>query len=209
MKASPKIREAVVPGENERFVPAILRRDEPVPPRGILCSHPDRAARFSAELLSQTRVIADYRGYRVYAGSYRGHEVFVAYVGIGAPSAAILIEELIAMGAGTILRVGTNDNPSEDENDRAIAVIEESLGTRALTGAGSERPDPALLRAIQNTARRLQIPVAVRRALHIDWYYPFLRPERFSDRPARVRAWIARAAERGAEVRDMESAALF
>jgi uridine phosphorylase len=45
----------------------------------------------------------------VYNGTYKGKEMFVANTGLGGPACAFLVEELIAHGVETIVRLGTDD----------------------------------------------------------------------------------------------------
>lgn len=57
--------------------------------------------------MDEGRLIASHREYRTYTGTYRGVRVSVTSTGIGAPSAAIAVEELLRVGADTFIRVGT------------------------------------------------------------------------------------------------------
>ena len=47
------------------------------------------------------------REYNIYTGTLLGQKVSVCSTGIGGPSAAIAMEELVAVGADTFIRVGT------------------------------------------------------------------------------------------------------
>ncbi|MBO5953979.1 MAG: uridine phosphorylase [Oscillospiraceae bacterium] len=47
------------------------------------------------------------REYNIYTGTLMGEKVSVCSTGIGGPSAAIAMEELVAIGADTFIRVGT------------------------------------------------------------------------------------------------------
>jgi len=60
-----------------------------------------------AGMLEDPRLVNENRGLLVYTGYYRGQRVTAAVHGIGAPSAAIVVEELIALGAKYIVRLGT------------------------------------------------------------------------------------------------------
>lgn len=72
----------------------------------LVCGDPARATRM-ADFLENAALLAEWREYRSYAGTYRGQAVTVCSHGIGAPGAAIAFEELIAAGAQTIVRVGS------------------------------------------------------------------------------------------------------
>lgn len=60
-----------------------------------------------AEHLSDAREIAHVREFRTFTGYLDGTRVSVTSTGIGGPSAAIAIEELVQLGAHTFIRVGT------------------------------------------------------------------------------------------------------
>ncbi len=60
-----------------------------------------------AGMLQDAKLVNENRGYITYTGLYNNHRVSVACHGIGAPSAAIVIEELHMLGAKVIIRLGT------------------------------------------------------------------------------------------------------
>ncbi|MDE7193600.1 MAG: uridine phosphorylase, partial [Oscillospiraceae bacterium] len=61
-----------------------------------------------AKYLDNAEQIACNREYNVYTGFLDGVKVSVCSTGIGGPSAAIAMEELIESGADTFIRVGTS-----------------------------------------------------------------------------------------------------
>ncbi len=61
-----------------------------------------------ADYLDSAKQIACNREYNVYTGYLNGVKVSVCSTGIGGPSAAIAVEELIESGADTFIRVGTS-----------------------------------------------------------------------------------------------------
>ena len=73
----------------------------------ILPGDPDRVP-LIAEYLDNPQFAAQKREYTTYTGSLSGQKVSVTSTGIGGPSAAIAIEELIKCGADTFIRVGTS-----------------------------------------------------------------------------------------------------
>ncbi|MDM7274575.1 MAG: purine-nucleoside phosphorylase [Thermoprotei archaeon] len=77
-----------------------------VAPRVIVSGDPSRVD-YLAGLLEGARLINAYRGLRVYTGSFKGAAYTIASHGIGAPSASIVVEELIMLGAKAIVRLGT------------------------------------------------------------------------------------------------------
>jgi uridine phosphorylase len=72
----------------------------------MLPGDPARAAAI-AEHLDDARHVASFREFTTYTGLYAGVGVTVTSTGIGGPSTAIAIEELVQLGAKTLLRIGT------------------------------------------------------------------------------------------------------
>jgi len=60
-----------------------------------------------ASYWDESRKVSEHRGYVCYVGKYRGVELAAMSTGIGGPSTAIAIEELLRIGADTFIRVGT------------------------------------------------------------------------------------------------------
>lgn len=48
------------------------------------------------------------REFNAYKGSYKGTEISVVSTGIGCPSTAIAVEELVHIGAEVLIRIGTS-----------------------------------------------------------------------------------------------------
>lgn len=72
----------------------------------ILPGDPGRCAAIAARFDGAEQVSRN-REFTVYTGTLAGERVSVCSTGIGGPSAAIAMEELIAIGAHTLIRVGT------------------------------------------------------------------------------------------------------
>src|SRR6185312_9181359 len=60
-----------------------------------------------AAYFDEPRQVAQHREYNTFTGTLLGEKVSVTSTGIGAPSTAIAVEELAAIGADTLIRVGT------------------------------------------------------------------------------------------------------
>ena len=82
----------VAPGEVGKYV--------------IMPGDPKRCAKI-AKYLDNAKLVADKREYVTYTGYLDGEKVSVTSTGIGGPSAAIALEELVKCGADTFIRVGT------------------------------------------------------------------------------------------------------
>lgn len=72
----------------------------------ILPGDPKRCQKIAAYFENPV-LIADSREYVTYTGYLNGEKVSVTSTGIGGPSAAIAMEELVNIGADTFIRVGT------------------------------------------------------------------------------------------------------
>ncbi|MCD6408812.1 MAG: nucleoside phosphorylase [Candidatus Verstraetearchaeota archaeon] len=91
--------------------------------RVIVCGAPERVQRAS-KLLENAELVSGKRGLLVYTGGYKGAEVTVATTGMGGASAAIVAEELIELGAKTIIRVGTTGALQEEVDVGDLIVVE-------------------------------------------------------------------------------------
>ena len=72
----------------------------------ILPGDPGRCEKIAAYLDGAVHIMSN-REYTTYTGTLLGEKVSVVSTGIGGPSAAIAMEELIQLGADTFVRVGT------------------------------------------------------------------------------------------------------
>lgn len=72
----------------------------------ILPGDPKRCEKI-AQYFECTELVADSREYVTYTGFLEGVKVSVTSTGIGGPSAAIAMEELVMAGADTFIRIGT------------------------------------------------------------------------------------------------------
>ena len=79
----------------------------------ILPGDPKRC-KLIARYFDDPKLIADNREYVTYTGTLDGVKVSVTSTGIGGPSAAIAMEELVQCGADTFIRVGTSGGMALD-----------------------------------------------------------------------------------------------
>lgn len=89
--------------------------------RVIVCGDPGRTKRV-AEFLEEPRLVNDNRGLLTFTGRYKGREMTVSTTGMGTPSAAIVMEELAALGAKFVIRVGTTGGIGKDVQIGDIVV---------------------------------------------------------------------------------------
>ena len=73
----------------------------------LLPGDPRRAKYIAENFFDDARLVTEERGMLGYTGTYKGEPVSVQATGMGCPSAAIVTEELIELGARNLLRVGT------------------------------------------------------------------------------------------------------
>ena len=73
----------------------------------LLPGDPARAKMIGKQYLEKGKLVASYREFVTYTGYYKGIKITTTSTGIGSPSTAIAVEELINMGAKVLIRVGT------------------------------------------------------------------------------------------------------
>ena len=175
-----------------------LRPSAEVAERVLLPGDPGRALRLAQQLLDGPRMLNHHRGLWGYTGAAAdGEPLTIQSTGMGGPSAAIVVEELIALGARRLVRVGTCgalvDGLGLGDLVVAGGALAEDGASRALGASGAVAPDPKLhaaLRKHSDGARDALVASA-------DLFYD---PDH--DRAAR---WIAA----GAVAVEMETATLF
>jgi purine-nucleoside phosphorylase len=173
-----------------------------VAPVVLLPGDPGRATR-AAERLDGARCYNEYRGLLGYTGTYRGAHVSVQTTGMGAPSAAIVVEELAMLGAKTLIRIGTcgATQPEIRPTDLIVATAAYPLDgtTRRYLGedAGPQPSTDRVLRALIEACEKLGArhhvgPVATEDALYA------VTPE-----------WREQWAARGVLAQEMETSAMY
>ena len=91
---------------SKKLEPHILCGPGDIAPNVILPGDPGRVLRIS-KLLDSGKEISFNREYRVFTGEYKGLPVSICSSGIGGPSTAIAMEELIKLGAKNFIRLGS------------------------------------------------------------------------------------------------------
>ncbi|HOO77841.1 MAG TPA: nucleoside phosphorylase [bacterium] len=138
----------VAPGEVGRYV--------------ILPGDPGRAEKIAA-YFDDPREIAFNREYRTFTGTVDGITISVTSTGIGCPSTAIALEELIHVGADTFIRVGTAGSLQErvDLGDLAIstgAVRDEGTTRQYIPLEYPAVAHPEIVGALRRAAENLDYP---------------------------------------------------
>ncbi|MHA1137861.1 MAG: nucleoside phosphorylase [Candidatus Thorarchaeota archaeon] len=79
-----------------------------IPELVLLPGDPDRSKKIAEGFFDNPTVIAKKREYWSFKGTWKGVPVAVCSTGIGCPSAAIALEELVKVGCKKFIRVGTS-----------------------------------------------------------------------------------------------------
>lgn len=91
---------------------------------------------YIASFLDDAKLVAHNREHKTWTGSLLGVPVSVTSTGMGGPSAAIAIEELIHCGADTFIRIGTAGRLCPESLDPAIQgiIVTGAVRSEGLTG---------------------------------------------------------------------------
>jgi uridine phosphorylase len=162
--------------------------------RVLLPGDPHRALAVAQHLLEGPKMFNHHRGLWCYTGiAADGEPLTVQATGMGGPSAAIVSEELIALGARRLLRIGTCGALVEGLELGDLVAAETVLsadGASAALGAnGALGSDPALLERLVAAGARPGTVVSS------DLFYD----------PRDTSGWL----ERGASVVEMEAATIL
>lgn len=178
----------------------------------IMPGDPGRCEKI-ASYLENAYQVASHREYCTWSGYLDGEKVSVTSTGIGGPSSAIALEELVKIGADTFIRVGTcgGMQPEVLAGDVVIAT-----GAIRMEGTSKEYMPiefPAVANfdvttALVESAKDLKQPYHVGIVECKDSFYGQQMPEIMPvgyELENKWKAWIAG----GALMSEMESAALF
>lgn len=133
--------------------PIHLKPETELAERVLLPGDPHRALRVAQHLLTAPKMFNHQRGLWGYTGEAAdGGLLSVQATGMGGPSAAIVGEELLALGARTLVRIGTCGGLDPELELGALLTASEVIpadGASAALGAhGRLRPDPRLTAAL-------------------------------------------------------------
>lgn len=164
--------------------------------RVLLPGDPHRALAVAQALLEAPLMFNHRRGLWGYTGTAAdGEPLTIQSTGMGGPSAAIVCEELIALGARRLIRIGTCGALDGMLELGTLVAAESALaedGASAALGAGGTvAPDPAL------TARLVDAGATPATVVTTDLFY--------DPRADAAAGWLAR----GASVVEMEAATIL
>jgi DeoD family purine-nucleoside phosphorylase len=169
----------------------------------LLPGDPARAQWLAETFLEGAVLRNSERGLLGYTGEFEGKPVSIQATGMGTPSAAIVVEELVQLGVERLLRIGTcgavHPRLALGELVLALTAVPSDGTTRALLGGEPHCPtaDWDLLHGIVHAAKELGQPVHVGPIASSDLFY---NPD-----ATQYERW----ASRGVLAVEMESAVLY
>lgn len=178
----------------------------------ILTGDPGRCEKI-AEYFENPEFVASNREFTTYSGMLCGKKVSVVSTGIGGPSASIAMEELVAVGVHTFIRIGTcgGINMKVKSGDAVIA-------TGAIRNEGTSREyapiefpaiaDFGVVNALIKACKKLDKPYHYGVVHCKDSFYGQHSPERMPVSYELLNKWEAWK-RLGVLASEMETAALF
>jgi len=134
--------------------PIHLHPTAPLAARVLLPGDPGRALLLAQALLDEPRMFNHHRGLWGYTGTAEdGEPLTIQATGMGGPTTAIVVHELIDLGARALVRVGTCGGLARELELGGLLIATEAIsadGTSRALGAGERvAPDAALLEALR------------------------------------------------------------
>ena len=178
----------------------------------IMCGDPARCEKI-AKYLDDAAFVKANREYTIYTGTLEGERVSVCSHGIGGPSTAIAVEELMHCGSDTFIRVGTSGGMAVDVIGGDLVI-----GTGAIRMEGTSREyapiefpavaDFRVVQALTEAARSANVRYHVGVLQCKDSFYGQHDPDSMPVSAQLKQNWDAWV-RCGALASEMESAALF
>jgi DeoD family purine-nucleoside phosphorylase len=169
-----------------------LRPTTALAERVLLPGDPGRALALAQSLLMKPLMFNHHRGLWGYTGTASdGEPLTIQSTGMGGPSAAIVLTELIALGARRAVRVGTCGALDPGLGLGDLMVARDSIcadGTSRALGAGERvTADPSLTDALLQAAAQVQTEDSSTRRVHagtivsVDLFYDSRSPQHATD----------------------------
>lgn len=178
----------------------------------ILPGDPGRVPKIAA-YLDQPKELGFNREFRTWSGKLCGETVLITSTGIGGPSAAIAVEELIQLGVDVFIRVGTCGGMNEK-----VCAGDVVIATGAIRMEGTSREylpiefpavaDFGLVRDMTDGAAALELPFHTGVVQSKDSFYGQHSPRTMPNGQELLRKWDAWIAG-GCLASEMEAAAIF
>ncbi|HTX78847.1 MAG TPA: nucleoside phosphorylase [Longilinea sp.] len=178
----------------------------------LLPGDPGRVEKMAA-YLDNAHFVAYNREIKTYTGTLLGEKVSIVSTGMGCPSAAITVEELIKVGCDTFIRVGTSGamQPGIKTGDVAVvtaAIRDEGTTLHYLPPEFPAVADVDVVTALAEGARSLGITSHLGISQSKDSFYGEVEPERMPVASRLQERWAAWCAG-GAICSEMEAAVIL
>ena len=168
-----------------------------------------------ASFLDDAVVVAHNREHKTWTGYLEGEKVSVTSTGMGCPSAAIALEELIKIGADTFIRIGTAGRVSEESYDESLdgvicsaAVRDEGTTIQYMPIEYPAIADRIVTRFLEEAALERKLNYAVGITQSKDSFYGQHEPEKMPNSEYLIERWNAWKEGR-VMCSEMECAALY
>jgi uridine phosphorylase len=166
-----------------------------------------------ASYFDNPQLMAYHREYKTYTGTLLGEKVSVTSTGIGGPSTAIAVEELVMIGADTFIRVGTSGGMQPYLHNGDLAVVSGAIRDEGTTLHYMPPEFPAVahhavVSALSQAAEKLNQRYYVGIVQSKDSFYGQHQPERMPVAGRlldRWKAWV----DGGTLSSEMEASTLF
>ena len=178
----------------------------------LLCGDDARTQKIAA-YFDTASFLKSNREYTIYTGTLEGEKVSVCSTGIGGPSMAIALEELIHCGADTFIRVGSAGGMGPEVLGGDVVI---GTGAIRMEGTSQEYAPPeypavadyTVVNALVDAARENSVSCHVGVLHNKDNFYGQHSPDTMPVRQILKDKWQA-FLDCGALASEMESAALF
>ena len=178
----------------------------------ILPGDPGRCEKI-AQYFDNPVKVGQNREYTTYSGYLNGVKVSVCSTGIGGPSASIAVEELVASGAHTFIRIGTCGGMQLDVQSGDVVIASGAIRAEGTSKEYAPIEFPAVphvkvASALVTAAENLNYPHHIGVVQCKDSFYGQHRPETLPNHDELLRKWDAWL-RLDCKASEMESAALF
>jgi len=181
--------------------------------RYVIMPGDPKRCKLIAKYLDNPQMMADSREYITYTGTLEGEKVSVTSSGIGGPSTAIAVEELVMCGADTFVRIGTSGGMDIEVQSGDVVV---ATGAIRMEGTSREYAPiefpavanfdvtKALIQGAKNVGTNYHVGVVQCKDSFYGQHSPGTKPVSY-ELENKWEAWC----RLGAKASEMESAALF
>ncbi len=148
----------------------------------MLVGNPQRAEKVS-KLLDNAKLVNENRLLYVFTGFYKGERLTVATTGMGAPSTAIVLEELVNLGGKVFIRVGSAGGIAPNLNVGDVVIATGSVRDDGTTPAYLRKTFPAVpdfdvLKTMIEVGKELKKDIAYGVVISEDpFYIPYKKEE--------------------------------